>query len=175
MSRILRFAPLALGLLLLAMFAWRLASPPDSTVRSQLVGRELPSFTLPQAVPSKPPLTSAQLADGKARLLNLFASWCVPCIAEAPMLAELRRRGVTIDAIAIRDRPQDVADFLAENGDPYQRIGSDPNSRVQLALGSSGVPETFVVDGRGIVRFHHVGPIMESDIPLLLAELERAQ
>jgi cytochrome c biogenesis protein CcmG, thiol:disulfide interchange protein DsbE len=105
----------------------------------------------------------------------LFASWCVPCIAEAPVLTELQRRGVVIDAIAIRDRPEDVAAFLASHGDPFDRIGSDDNSRVQLALGSSGVPESFVVDGRGIIRYQHIGPIEPSDMPVILAELEKAR
>ncbi len=80
-----------------------------------------------------------------------------------------------IDAIAIRDRPEDVARFLAQHGDPYQRIGADIDSRVQLALGSSGVPESFVVDGRGIIRYQHVGPIEHQHMPMILAELEKAE
>ena len=74
-------------------------------------------------------------------MVNVFASWCVPCIAEAPVLAELEARGVAIDGIAVRDKPEDVAAFLQRNGDPYDRIGADLQSNVQLALGSSGVPE----------------------------------
>ena len=71
----------------------------------------------------------------------------------------MKARGATIDGIAIRDRPEDVARFLARHGDPYDRIGSDPRSQVQIALGSSGVPESFIVDGRGIIRYQHIGPI----------------
>ncbi|MFL6733346.1 MAG: redoxin family protein, partial [Sphingomicrobium sp.] len=104
-----------------------------------------------------------------------FASWCVPCIGEAPILGDLRRRGVRIDGIAIRDRPEDVALFLAKHGDPYDRIGSDVNSRVQVALGSSGVPESFVVDGRGVIRWQHVGAVTSADVPEVLAQLEEAQ
>lgn len=175
MSRVMRFAPLVLiGLVLIAL-VWRLADPPGSTVRSRLIGKPVPSFALPRAVAGKPPLRSADLAVGEPRLLNIFASWCVPCIAEAPVLAELQRAGVRIEGIAIRDRPQDVADFLAEHGDPYRAIGSDDNSRVQLALGSSGVPESFVVDGRGMIRFQHIGPIAGADIPNILAQLDQAR
>jgi cytochrome c biogenesis protein CcmG, thiol:disulfide interchange protein DsbE len=108
-------------------------------------------------------------------LVNIFASWCVPCIAEAPVLAQLKARGTAIDGIAIRDRPEDVAEFLARNGDPYERIGSDQRSGVQMALGSSGVPESFVVDGQGIIRYQHVGPIMPQDVDVVLAELEKAR
>jgi len=175
MSRTLRFAPLALGALLLAMLVWRLANPADTIIRSHLVGQPVPQFVLPQAVPGKPPLTSVDLASGAPRLLNIFASWCVPCIGEARVLDDLRRKGVAIEGIAIRDRPQDVAAFLERNGDPYERIGSDDNSRVQLALGSSGVPESFVVDGTGVIRFHQVGPIAQGDVPMILAELEKAR
>ena len=175
MSRAFRFAPLALLLLVVAALVWRLANPAETTVRSKLEGQAVPAFALPAALPGKPALSSRDLATGKPRLVNIFASWCVPCIAEAPMLAELRSRGVSIDGIAIRDRPEDVGQFLARNGDPFERIGSDSTSRVQLALGSSGVPESFIVDGRGIVRFQHIGPIEAEDVPIILGELEKAQ
>jgi cytochrome c biogenesis protein CcmG/thiol:disulfide interchange protein DsbE len=175
MSRWLRLLPIALLGLVIAALVWRLAHPEDTTIRSRLAGKPVPEFTLPPAVPGKPGLASADLAKGQPRLLNVFASWCVPCIAEARLLDGLRRRGVAIDAIAIRDRPEDVAEFLAAHGDPFDRIGSDDNSRVQLALGSSGVPESFVVDGRGILRYQHVGPIEPADVPAILAEVEKAK
>ena len=175
MSRGLRFVPLALLLAFVGFVAWRLVNPADSTIRSQLEGKPVPAFTLPAALPGKAPLSSADLATGKPRLVNIFASWCVPCIAEAPVLAELKARGVAIDGIAIRDRPEDVADFLARHGDPYERIGADMQSKVQLALGSSGVPESFVVDGGGIIRYQHVGAITPQDVPTVLAEMEKAR
>ncbi|MFL6752478.1 MAG: DsbE family thiol:disulfide interchange protein [Sphingomicrobium sp.] len=175
MSRAVRFAPLVLLLALLAGLVWRLATPVDTTVTSKLEGKPVPAFSLPAALPAKPGLSSAQLATGKPRLVNIFASWCVPCIGEVKVLQDLQRRGVAIDGIAVRDRPQDVAQFLARNGDPYERIGSDGQSRVQIALGSSGVPESFIVDGRGIIRYQHVGPIESSDVPLILAKLEQAR
>jgi cytochrome c biogenesis protein CcmG/thiol:disulfide interchange protein DsbE len=135
----------------------------------------VPAFVLPPAVPGKPGLASADLASGEPRLLNVFASWCVPCVAEAPLLSELKRRGVAIDAIAIRDRPEDISEFLMRHGDPYASIGADPTSRAQLALGSAGVPESFVIDGRGVVRYQHVGPIEAKDVPVILAQLEKAR
>lgn len=175
MSRRLRLAPVLVLLLVLAALVWRLANPQDTAVRSRLAGKPVPQFELPPALPGKPGLASADLARGGPRLLNVFASWCVPCIAEAPLLSELKRRGVAIDAIAIRDRPADVAAFLGRHGDPFERIGSDDNSRVQLALGSSGVPESFVVDGRGIIRYQHIGPIEPAQVPTILAEMEKAK
>ena len=175
MSRAMRFLPVGLLVLIVAALAWRLAIPKDDVIRSRLEGKPVPAFTLPAALPGKPALSSADLARGEPRLLNIFASWCVPCIAEAPVLQQLKMKGVKIDAIALRDRPEDVAAFLARHGDPFERIGADDASRVTLALGSSGVPESFVVDGRGIIRFQHVGPIAPGDIPTILAELEKAR
>ena len=99
----------------------------------------------------------------------------VPCVAEAPQLLTLKAAGVPIDAIAIKDTSGDIAAFLRRNGDPYARIGADAHSRVQLALGSSGVPETFVVDGKGVIRAQHVGDIRPEDVPALLQALADAK
>lgn len=175
MSRAVRFAPLALLALLIGALIWRLATPVDRNVHSTLEGKPLPQFALGAALPGKRPLASADLRTGQPHLLNVFASWCVPCITEVKVLGELKDRGAVIDGIAVRDRPDDLAEFLARNGDPYRAIGSDPQSQVQIALGSSGVPESFVVDGKGVIRYQHVGPIEESDVPTILARLEAAR
>jgi len=175
MNRALRFLPLLVLIAFVGAVAWRLGSPPDEKIPSKMIGQPVPAFTLAPAMPGKPGLSSADLATGQPRLVNVFASWCVPCIAEAPLLVELKRQGVPIEAIAVRDRPEDVAGFLARNGDPFERIGADPESQVQLALGSSGVPETFVVDGRGIIRYQHMGPIEPGDTATILHEWEAAK
>lgn len=175
MRRFVLWVPLAAFVLFVVLVAVYLRSPSDRTIRSQLVGRPLPEFALPPALPGRESVARAGFASGRPRVLNVFASWCVPCIAEAPYLLDLRRRGIPIDAVAIRDRPQDIAGFLSRWGDPYQGIGLDADSRVQLSLGSSGVPETFVIDGRGIVRFQHIGPITERDVPRLVAAYEAAR
>ena len=175
MSRAIRFAPLALLLLVIVALVWRLGTPADTNVHSTLEGRPVPAFALPAAIPTKPGLASVQLATGQPRLVNVFASWCVPCISEVKVLQQLRNRGVTIDGIAVRDRPEDLAGFLQRNGDPYERIGSDGQSRVQISLGSSGVPESFVIDGKGVIRYQHIGPIEASDIPMIVSKLEQAR
>jgi cytochrome c biogenesis protein CcmG/thiol:disulfide interchange protein DsbE len=170
-----RFIPLVVLALLVAAVAWRLATPKDDRIASKMAGHKLPAFALPPALPGKPGLASTDLARGAPRLVNVFASWCVPCIAEAPVLLDLKRRGVAIDAIAIRDRPEDVAAFLAQNGDPFTRIGGDADSRVQIALGSSGVPESFIIDGAGVIRAQHIGPIMPGDVAGILQAIEAAK
>ena len=175
MRRAILWLPLALFATFLGLAASELSSPSERILRSGLVGNPMPGFTLSAAVPDHRSLASADLARGGPRLVNVFASWCLPCITEAPALMELKRRGVPIDGIAIRDRPADVTEFLARYGDPYDRIGADPNSAVQMALGSAGVPETFVVDGRGIIRKQHIGPIGPQDMVDIIAAWETAR
>ncbi|MEO7655629.1 MAG: DsbE family thiol:disulfide interchange protein [Sphingomicrobium sp.] len=175
MSRLLRLAPLVLFGLVLAGLVWRLAVPADTNVESRLTGQSVPEFETPALIEGKSGLSSADLRGRGPRLVNVFASWCVPCIAEAQLLGELKEKGVAIDGIAIRDRPEDVARFLAEHGDPFERIGDDPQSRVQIAFGSSGVPESFIVDGKGIIRYQHIGPIEADDMATILSRLKAAR
>ena len=175
MRRLLIWAPLAAFAALLWVVSSGLYQPAERVVRSALIGKPLPKFTLTPAVAGKAGLGTAVFQQGQPRLLNVFASWCVPCAAEAPQLMALRRAGVPIDAIAIRDKPADVKRFLARYGDPYERIGSDPASAVQLALGSSGVPETFVIDGRGRIVMQHVGDIRADEVPEILAAVRAAR
>ena len=175
MNRLILWVPLAIFLGFAIVLALRLANPSDETVRSRLVGKPVPDFALAPAVPDHPGLSSADLKGGGPRLVNVFASWCIPCRAEAPQLEALEQAGVPIDGIAIRDRPEDVARFLAEWGDPFDRIGADPESKVQFALGSSGVPETFVVDAQGIIRHQHIGDIRPEHVPEILAAWRAAR
>jgi cytochrome c biogenesis protein CcmG, thiol:disulfide interchange protein DsbE len=171
-NRWILFAPLAIVALLFGMFIYRLNAPEDRMIESRWIDQPMPLFDLPPATAGIAGLKSADLADGRPRLVNIFASWCIPCKAEAPQLDALAKAGVPIDGIAIRDRPEDVAAFLAETGNPFDRIGADMQSSVQIALGSSGVPETFVVDGRGIIREQIQGIITPEMVPEIRAKLE---
>ena len=175
MKRLLLWLPLALFLAFLVTVAIGLRKPAETEIRSAMIGKAVPDFELQPAVADHPPLAAAHLRAGKPRLVNVFASWCVPCKAEAPQLMALKRRGIPIDGVAIRDRSEDVARFLAESGDPFERIGADPASRVQFALGSSGVPETFVVDGRGVIRHQHIGDIRPENVEQIVAAWEAAK
>ncbi|RKF21989.1 DsbE family thiol:disulfide interchange protein [Altericroceibacterium spongiae] len=172
--RIGLWALVAVVIGLFALFAIQLSRPKDDSVESRMIGKPVPEFALKPIVAGRPGLTSADLKDGQPKLLNIFASWCVPCAAEAPQLAELEAHGADIVGVAIRDRPEDVARFLDFYGDPYSRIGGDDLSEVQIDIGSSGVPETFIVDGKGTIRYQHIGDIREDDVPLLLQKLNEA-
>jgi cytochrome c biogenesis protein CcmG/thiol:disulfide interchange protein DsbE len=166
--------PLAIfgGFMVLALVG--LLSPADRNVASAMVGKPLPQFDLPAATADRPGLSTADMADGKPRLLNVFASWCIPCAVEAPQMQQLVAAGAEIDGVAIRDRRLDVEAFLARNGNPFRRIGADDVSAVQMGIGSSGVPETFVIDGKGVIRYQHIGDIGPEDVPLILQKLQEA-
>lgn len=166
--------PLAIFAGFVALVLIGLLRPADHEVASAMIGKPLPQFDLRAAIPERPGLAHKDMVGGKPRLLNVFASWCIPCAVEAPQLDQLARRGVEIDGIAIRDHQEDVQAFLARNGNPFTRIGADNVSSVQLAIGSSGVPETFVIDARGVIRYQHIGEIRPEHVPLILEKLKEA-
>jgi cytochrome c biogenesis protein CcmG, thiol:disulfide interchange protein DsbE len=174
MRKLTLWLPLALFAFFAGLAAYVLTQEKDQFVESTMIGQPLPAFTLQPAFDGLPGATTTNFA-GSPKLLNIWASWCLPCIAEAPQLEALQKQGVEIIGIAIRDKPEDVANFLSKYGNPYTRIGSDRISEVQLAIGSSGVPETFVIDGKGVIRYQHIGDIGTEDVPVLLAELEKAR
>ncbi len=127
-------------------------------VPSPITGQKIPQFDLPAQPPSQG-FSSADLANGKPLLLNFFASWCLPCVEEHPALLALAEAGVPIWAIAYKDPEDKAAQFIARHGDPYKRIARDAPGRVAIDFGLSGVPESFLVDGQGVVRWHWAGPI----------------
>jgi cytochrome c biogenesis protein CcmG/thiol:disulfide interchange protein DsbE len=174
MRKLTLWLPLALFAFFAGLAAYMLTQEKDQFVESAMIGQPLPAFALEPAFDGLPGAGKADFT-GKPKLLNIWASWCLPCIAEAPHLEALKRGGVEIIGIAIRDKPADVANFLARHGNPYTRIGSDRISEVQLAIGSSGVPETFVIDAKGVIRYQHIGDVGADDVPVLLAELEKAK
>ena len=174
MSSLRLWVPLLLFAGFVALAGVMLTRPKDEFVESRMVGKELPYFVLRPAVQERPGLAASDFKTGEPRLLNVFASWCLPCITEAPQLEQLAARGVPIAGIAIRDRPEDVAGFLARHGNPYRAVGADDLSEVQLALGSSGVPETFVIDGQGRIAYQHIGEIRPEHVSLLLEKLAEA-
>ncbi len=174
MKKFTLWVPLAAFAVLFAVVAFGLISPTKSENPSKMVGKPLPAFALPAAASSRPALSKADFT-GQPRLLNVFASWCVPCIAEAPVLVSLSQQGAVIEGVALRDKREDVDRFLARNGNPYRAIGLDVDSSIQLAIGSSGVPETFIIDGKGIIRHQHIGAIGAQDIPDIIAKLRAAQ
>lgn len=173
MRRVLIWLPLILFAGVLALVASGLIKPADRTIHSAMIDKPLPEIDLPPLLPDKDGIKGG--FGGKPRLVNVFASWCLPCIAEAKQLMKLKAMGVQIDGVATADTTQAMQAFLAQNGDPYARIGDDRNRKVQFSLGSAGVPETFVVDARGRIVKQHIGDVRDEHLPELLAALEAAK
>ncbi len=172
MTRWRIWLPLAAFALVLGVIAVGLWKPADRTVRSAMVGRPLPALSLPPAVAGTPGVTTA--VKGKPRVINVFASWCVPCAAESEQLMAMKSIGVPIEGIAVRDSPADLQRFLDRYGNPFVAIGDDRMGRFQLSIGSAGVPESFVIDGEGRILLQHVGGIRQEDVPDILAALRKA-
>jgi cytochrome c biogenesis protein CcmG/thiol:disulfide interchange protein DsbE len=170
-----RLLPLVALLALGVFLAVNLGRPQQATIRSAMVGKPVPAFALP-GLGDRPGLATADLAGGQQPVLvNFFASWCLPCRVEAPQLKALAEAGLPIHGIALRDSPADIQAFLARHGDPFARIGRDEQGQAAIAFGSSGVPETFLVDRQGIIRLQHQGEIRPEHVAEILAEARKWQ
>ena len=147
------------GVLLLGIAFYALLGWDSHLVQSPLIGRPVPLFTLPPVQGRTLGLSSDDL-KGDVSLVNVFASWCVACREEHPLLMQLSKSGiVTLDGLNYKDVPDDAAKWLDSMGDPYTRTGADIDGRVAIDWGVYGVPETFVVDPQGRIAFKQIGPI----------------
>ncbi len=133
-------------------------------IPSALIAKPVPQFTLPGLSGQGDGLKTADLATGKPQLVNVFASWCVPCRIEHPMLMDLARRGVVVNGINYKDDAGAAGAWLKQDGNPFARIGADKQGRVSIDFGVYGVPETFVISGDGRIAYKHVGPLTEDAI-----------
>jgi len=128
-------------------------------VPSPLIGKSVPNFSLPPVKGRTLGLAAADL-KGQVSLVNVFASWCVACREEHPLLMDLGRKGIVpIHGLNYKDKPDDAKAWLDELGDPYTRTGADISGRVGIDWGVYGVPETFVVDRNGIIAYKQIGAI----------------
>lgn len=158
MKRLLFLAPVGVFVVLLVVFFLGLGRDPRA-LPSVFVGKTLPEFSAPPVRPNDVGLTRADLSGGEPVLLNIFASWCGPCRVEHPVFMRLRAEGVPIHGLDWKEPADAGYAWLQANGDPYIRAGSDPSGRVGIELGVAGVPETFVLDKQGRVRYRHVGAV----------------
>jgi len=161
--KLLFLLPVAVFAVLIVAFAMGLNHDP-SLLPSALINRPAPNFDLPGLYDPGKGLARSDIGHG-VTLVNFFASWCAPCREEQPGLIALAHLpGVTLDGIAYKDKPADARRFLADLGDPYRRIGVDQDGTTAINFGVYGVPETYVVDRTGHIRYRQVGPLSEADI-----------
>ena len=173
--------PLLAFIGLALLFWFRLGSGDPSRIPSALIGRPAPQTTLPQLeglqnngaqVPGLDPAAF----KGKVSLVNVWASWCVPCHDEAPLLTELAKdRRLQLVGINYKDTPDNARRFLGRYGNPFGLVGTDANGRASIEWGVYGVPETFIVGREGTIVYKLVGPITPDNLrAVLMPEIEKA-
>lgn len=161
---------------LIAVFALSIDRDPN-LVRSVLIDKPAPAFTLPAVEGLDSPGFDTAALTGEVSVVNVFASWCIPCRDEHPVLVALKEQtGVRLFGINQKDAPENARAFLAALGNPYDAVGADGNGRVSIDWGVYGVPETFVVNAEGVITFKHVGPISPETLRTeLVPAIERAR
>jgi cytochrome c biogenesis protein CcmG, thiol:disulfide interchange protein DsbE len=181
--RLLRaFLPLAIFVALAGLLYAGLQSGDPHTLPSVLIGKPVPQFTLPgveglieKDVPV-PGFQSADLRKGKVSIVNVWASWCVPCHQEHPYLTALAKRSqAPLFGLNNKDDAAAARRFLGRYGNPYTAVGADAAGRVAIDWGVYGVPETFIVSGDGTILHKHIGPIGEGDVASLQKIIEQAR
>lgn len=162
----------------LALVFWKGLSGNPSELPSVLIGKPVPEFSLPGIADSNiATFTSNDLKSGQVSLVNIWASWCGPCRMEHPLLMELSKRtDIKLYGIDNKDSAENAKRFLGTLGQPFAAIGADENGRTTIDWGSYGVPETFVVDGQGVIRFKWIGPLSPEVMSGVLSEqIEKAK
>lgn len=173
---LLALLPLVLLVGLIAVFATQMGRD-TSLVRSVLIDKPAPTFTLPAVAGTGVDGFDTASLTGEVTVVNVFASWCVPCRDEHPLLEVLKAEsGVRLYGINQRDQADNAVKFLTELGNPYDRIGGDTDNRVSIDWGVYGVPETFVVNAAGVITYKHVGPMTPETLrDDVLPAVERAK
>lgn len=160
----LKFVPLLVFLVLAGFLARGLMLDP-ATIPSALQDKPAPDFSLPLLGDENSTVTASDL-KGSAYVLNVFASWCVSCVAEHPLLVELARQNSQMRLVGLnyKDEPEAALQWLARFGNPFEIVLDDRAGLVGIDWGVIAVPETFVVDAEGVVRFKHTGPLDQTII-----------
>lgn len=176
MRKFIFLLPVAVFAVLAGFFLMQLTGGRSASILpSALIDQPAPEFTLSAITGTDIPGFSRDDLIGGVTMVNVFASWCIPCLAEHPLITRLAEDGVTVYGINYRDTDTAAARWLTRNGNPYSRIGADRDARVSLEWGVTAVPETFIIDAEGNIRFKFSGPmtpeVVERDILPVLADL----
>jgi cytochrome c biogenesis protein CcmG/thiol:disulfide interchange protein DsbE len=178
--RLLYFLPVAIFAALAILFLVRLFGGDPSRVPSALIGQPVPAFALPPLpglVEEGRPVPGLSGADlkGKVTIINVWASWCVPCRQEHPSLVELAKDpSARLAGIDYKDNPENARRFLGALGNPFAAVGADQSGRAAIDWGVYGVPETFIVGPDGTIRHKHIGPLLPGDLPAFMDKVRAA-
>lgn len=170
-SSLLRLLPVAVFVAVAGLFAVALQTGDPSKLPSTLIGKPAPQSTFPpvDALLAEgkpvPGFSTADLAKGKVTIVNFWASWCTSCVEEHPLLANLKvASGAELYGVAQKDDPVASRRFLGRYGNPFSVVGTDRSGRASIDWGVYGMPETFIVNGKGEIVYKHIGPISEESI-----------
>jgi cytochrome c biogenesis protein CcmG, thiol:disulfide interchange protein DsbE len=173
--------PLAIFAILAAIFAFALRTGDPSKLPSALIGQRVPAIELPALEglsDGTHPIngfTGADLATGQVSVVNFWASWCIPCVQEHPVLMALKERtGVRLYGVNYKDQAAAARRFLGRYDNPFVAVGVDGNGRAAIEWGVYGMPETFVVNGKGEIVYKHVGPITPQALEIKIIPAIRA-
>jgi cytochrome c biogenesis protein CcmG/thiol:disulfide interchange protein DsbE len=181
-GRGLVIAPLVIFAALVLMLLFALHKGDPSRLPSALIGKPAPALDLPPLAgmtgPGGQPLpgiTASELRGGHVSLVNFWASWCAPCVDEQPLLVSLAERtGVAMYGVNYKDQAVNARRFLGRYGNPFRAVGIDADGRAAIEWGVYGMPETFVIDGRGVIVYKHIGPLSPETIESKLIPAIRA-
>jgi cytochrome c biogenesis protein CcmG, thiol:disulfide interchange protein DsbE len=173
--------PLAIFALFAVVFAFGLSTGDPSKLPSALIGKQAPPMTLPalegltDSTHTVPGFDTAELAGGEVSVVNFWASWCVPCVQEHPLLVALAQRtGARLYGVNYKDQAASARRFLGRYGNPFFAVGVDGNGRAAIEWGVYGMPETFIVNGKGAIVYKHVGPITAESLDAKIIPAIRA-
>ncbi|MDX5349791.1 MAG: DsbE family thiol:disulfide interchange protein [Paracoccaceae bacterium] len=174
MARWLMILPPVLFAGLAGLFYFGMYRENPGELRSVLIGREAPALPA-TGLPEVPLLTDADLRSGEVTVVNFWATWCPPCRAEHPVLLEMAERGIRVAGVNMMDDDAKAVAYLAEEGNPFIGVATDPNGRNRVDWGVTATPETFILDGEGRILFRFVGPLVGTDYETRFKpELEKA-
>lgn len=174
MKRLVVFLPLIVLAAAIALFGLFALGHSTRIEPNATVNHPMPNVSAP-LLEGGPPVELASQIQGKA-MVNLFASWCTPCIVEAPALEQIQKRGVRIIGLAQKDEPAATARFLTRYGDPYAVVLDDRTQKATIEFGVTGIPETFVIDSKGMIVGKHTGPLeTKEQVETLMAVYDKAQ
>ncbi len=175
MKRLLFALPVFAFALIAVLLYDGLINPRPSVLPSPLIGKLAPAFQT-VALPDATGFSREELGNGKPTVVNFWASWCAPCRLEAPVLKELSRNpNINVYGVVYKDLPKNARQFLAEFGNPFAKINDDQSGRIGIDWGVTGVPETFVIDGKGIVRVRHAGELTDDVVRDIILPATRGE
>ncbi|MDE2029249.1 MAG: DsbE family thiol:disulfide interchange protein [Alphaproteobacteria bacterium] len=180
MKKVFAMLPVAVFAVLVGFFIYRLVlidhGDTPNLIPSVMIGRSAPAFDLPPLFDGQPHFAAKDL-QGKVTLINFFASWCEACRAEHGFLGEVKQAGIRLIGIDYKDDPKDAKAWLARMGDPYDEVVTDADGRTAINFGLYGVPESYLIDKKGVIRFKQTGEltpdVIRSQVVPLARELSR--